>query len=192
MLRKHTRPSIVVLLTAALVLGWSPTAHADQVFHTTQYPLSSVADGSVHGWVIDVHTQGPSIYAQERYLLRDVSPGQTYLMNLYAYSDPACSDLVVTVPGTATMTANAAGNAHGATTLSPLRWKACLERRTTCAGRSRTVPTPSSTRPRAWPWRSTEARRRTSPHREPLDAVDARGALRVVTSFQGAIGERSS
>ena len=119
MLRKYTRPSIVALWTAALVLGWSPTAHADQVFHTTQYPLSSVADESVHGWVIDVHTQGPRIYAQERYLLRDVNPGQTYVMNLYAYSDPDCSDLVVPVPGTATMTANASGNAHGATTFVP-------------------------------------------------------------------------
>ena len=119
MLRKHVRPSIVVLWTAALVLGWSPTAHADQVFHTTQYPLSSVADESVHGWVIDVHTQGPTIYAQERYLLRDVDPGQTYVMNLYAYSDPDCRNLVVPVPGTATMTANASGNAHGATTFVP-------------------------------------------------------------------------
>jgi hypothetical protein len=119
MLRKHARPSVVVLGTAALVLGWSPTAQADQVFHTTKYPLSSVGDESAHGWVVDVHTQGPKIYAQERYLLRDVNPGQTYVMNLYAYSDPNCSDLVVPVPGTATMTANAAGNAHGATTFVP-------------------------------------------------------------------------
>lgn len=119
MLRKHSRQAIGVLGAAALVLGWSPTAQADQAFHTTKYPLSSVADGSVHGWVIDIHTQGPRIYAQERYQLRDVSPGQTYVMNLYAYSDPDCSDLVVSVPGTATMTANISGNAHGATTFVP-------------------------------------------------------------------------
>jgi hypothetical protein len=107
------------LCTAARVLGWSPTAHADRVFHTAQYPLLSVADESAHGWVIDVHAQGPRIYAQERYLLRDVNPGQAYVMNLYAYSDPSCSDLVVSVPGTATMTANASGNAHGAATFVP-------------------------------------------------------------------------
>ena len=119
MLRKHSGLSIIVLWTAALVLGLSPTARADQDFHTTQYPLSSVADGSAHGWVIDVHTQGPRIYAQERYLLHDVSPGQTFVMNLYAYSDPDCTDLVVPVPGTATMTANVAGNAHGTATFVP-------------------------------------------------------------------------
>ena len=72
MLRKPSGLSIVVLSAAALVLGSSPAARADRVFHTTQYPLSSVADGSVHGWVTDIHTQGPTIYAQERYLGVDV------------------------------------------------------------------------------------------------------------------------
>ena len=119
MLRKHSAQSVVVLGTAALVLGWSPTAQADPTFHTAQYPLSSVADGSAHGWVVDIHAQGPRIYAQERYLLQDVVPGQTYVMNLYAHTDPGCRTLVVAVPGTATMTANAAGNAHGAATFVP-------------------------------------------------------------------------
>jgi hypothetical protein len=118
-LRKPSGLSIVVMSVAALVLGSTPAARADRVFHTTQYPLSSVADGSVHGWVTDIHTQGPTIYAQERYLLRDVAPGRTYVVNLAAYSDPDCTDLVVAVPGTATMTANAGGNAHGGTTFVP-------------------------------------------------------------------------
>jgi hypothetical protein len=106
-------------LTGLLLLLPAFPAQADQGFHTTQYPLSSVTDGSGHGWVIDVHAQGPTIYAQERYQLRDVEPGQTYVMNLYAYSDDGCGDLVVAVPGTATMTANAAGNARGGTTFVP-------------------------------------------------------------------------
>ena len=109
----------LAVLTALLLLVPALPAEADQDFHTTQYPLTSVADGSVHGWVIDIHTQGPTIYAQERYLLRDVGPGQTYVMNLYAYSDPDCGALVVPVPGTATMTANTSGNAHGAATFVP-------------------------------------------------------------------------
>jgi len=119
MLRRHWAHSVMVLLTAALVFGWLPTAQADQTFHTTRYALSSVVDGSAHGAVIDIHTQGPRIYAQERYVLRDVLPGGTYVMNLYVYSDPDCTDLVAPVPRTATMTANAAGNAHGAMTFVP-------------------------------------------------------------------------
>ena len=119
MLRKRVTAWIVGLLVTSGVLGWAPTAQADQAFHTTRYTLSSVADGSLHGSVTDIHTQGPTIYAQERYLLLNVEPGHTYVMNLYAYSDSVCSDVVVAVPGTATMKANVAGNAHGATTFVP-------------------------------------------------------------------------
>ena len=116
---KRLAPLIIAGSAAALVLAWAPTAQADQTFHTTRYALSSVLDGSLHGSVTDIHTQGPTVYAQERYDLRDVKPRQTYVMNLYAYSDNGCAHLVVPVPGTATMTANVAGNAHGATTFVP-------------------------------------------------------------------------
>jgi hypothetical protein len=119
MLRKHSGPTAIVVWTVALVLGWSPTAQADQAFHTTKYPLSSLADGSVHGWVTDIHAEGPTIYAQERYLLRHVSPGETYVMNLFAYSDTGCTDLVVSVPAIDTITTNVAGNARGSATFVP-------------------------------------------------------------------------
>lgn len=114
----HTLTRLASLTGLLLLLPALP-AQADQDFHTTQYALSSVVDGSAHGWVVDIHTQGPQIYAQERYQLRHVSPGQTYVMNLFAHSDPGCTQLVVAVPGIATMTANAAGNAHGGATFVP-------------------------------------------------------------------------
>jgi len=117
--RKYLGPSVIGLAVVAVVLGGAPAAQADQTFHTTRYALLSVADGSVHGSVIDIHAQGPTIYAQERYALRNVGPGQTYVMNLSAYSDPGCADLVVAVAGTATLTANVAGNAQGGTTFVP-------------------------------------------------------------------------
>lgn len=114
-------PLAIGLVVAGLLLGWMPMAQADRVFHTTRYALTSLTDQSSHGFVIDIHTQGPTIYAQERYALRDAVPGATYVMNLYVYSSPGCAtgDLVVAIPGTATMTANAAGNARGATTFVP-------------------------------------------------------------------------
>ena len=106
-------------LTGLLLLFTALPAQADRDFHTTKYPLVSVADGSEHGWVIDIHTEGVRIYAQERYLLSDVEPGQRYVMNLYAHSDSQCTELVVPVPGIATMTANASGNARGGATFVP-------------------------------------------------------------------------
>ena len=99
MLGRHWGRLVMVLLTAALVFGWLPTAQADQTFHTTQYALSSVVDGSVHGAVIDIHTQGPTNLRAGAICAARRTPGQTYVMNLYAYSDPDCTDLVVPVPG---------------------------------------------------------------------------------------------
>ncbi len=110
---------LLALLTSVLLLVTALPAQADRDFHTTQYPLFSVADGSEHGWVIDIHTQGVRVYAQERYLLRDVEPGETYVMNLYVHSDPQCTDLVVPVPGIATLTANASGNARSSARFVP-------------------------------------------------------------------------
>lgn len=118
-LSRLTNLARLASLTGLLLLVTALPAQADRDFHTTKYPLVSVADGSEHGWVIDIHTEGVRIYAQERYLLSDVEPGETYVMNLYAHSDSRCTDLVVPVPGIATMTANASGNARSGATFVP-------------------------------------------------------------------------
>ena len=68
--------------------------------------------------MIDIHTQGPTIYAQERYVLVGAEADTTYQVTLLVYSDPGCTALLFPIP-TATMTTNAAGNAHGKATFSP-------------------------------------------------------------------------
>jgi hypothetical protein len=98
---------------AALVtsLAMAVPASADQAFHTQRIPLSAVADAPLKsGAVIDIHTQGPTIYAQERYVLVGAEAGTTYQVTLLVYSDPGCTALLFPIP-TATMTTNAAGNA---------------------------------------------------------------------------------
>ena len=113
-MRPHQRSTAVTLAAAAaLALGAATAAHADPTFPTTKFPLSSVGNSSVTGSVIDIHTQGVRIYAQERYTLRGAMPGTTYAVNLTAYGDAVCSPLglVLAVPGSPTTTANRAGNA---------------------------------------------------------------------------------
>ena len=68
--------------------------------------------------MIDIHTQGPTIYAQERYVLVGAEAETTYQVTLLVYSDPGCTALLFPIP-TATMTTNAAGNAHGKATFYP-------------------------------------------------------------------------
>jgi hypothetical protein len=94
-------------------------ASADPAFHTQRFRLSPIADAPLtSGAVIDVHAQGPNIYAQERYVLVGAEAGTTYQVTLQIYADPACATLLFPVP-TATMTTNAAGNAHGKATFTP-------------------------------------------------------------------------
>ena len=107
----------VAALVTSLVLA--VPASADQAFHTQRIPLSAVAGAPLQsGAVIDVHAQGPTIYAQERYVLVGAEAQTTYQVTLLVYSDPGCTALLFPVP-TATMTTNAAGNAHGKATFYP-------------------------------------------------------------------------
>ena len=107
---------VAALMTS---MAMAAPAAADQAFHTERIPLSAVAGAPLtSGAVIDVHAQGPTIYAQERYVLVGAEPGITYQVTLLVYSDPACTALLFPLP-TATMTTNAAGNAHGKATFYP-------------------------------------------------------------------------
>ena len=107
---------VAALVTSMAMAG---PASADQAFHTQRIPLSAAADAPLKsGAVIDVHTQGPTIYAQERYVLVGAEPGTTYQVTLLVYTDPACSALLFPIT-TTTMTTNAAGNAQGTATFYP-------------------------------------------------------------------------
>ena len=103
----------------AMSMALAGPASADQAFHTQRIPLSAVADAPLtSGAVIDIHTEGPTIYAQERYVLVGAEPSTTYQVTLLVYSDPGCAALLFPIP-TATMTTNAAGSAHGTATFYP-------------------------------------------------------------------------
>src|ERR671910_2617661 len=99
-----------IVAVAALVtsLAMADPASADQAFHTQRIPLSPVADAPLQsGAVIDIHTQGPTIYAQERYVLVGAEAETTFQVTLLVYSDPGCTALLFPI-STATMTTNAA------------------------------------------------------------------------------------
>jgi len=110
---------LVLMAASVTSIALSAPASADQAFHTLRLPLTAVADAPLaSGAVIDVHAQGPTIYAQERYLLVGARAGTSYQVTLYVNSEPGCTSLLFPVP-TATMTTNAAGNAEGKSTLPP-------------------------------------------------------------------------
>jgi hypothetical protein len=111
---------------AGLVLAFGmavPQVSADQTFHTERIPLLPVAGAPLHqGFVVDVHANGPVIFAQERYVLVGATPNGVYQvqLNVHAPSDTSCSGATVLPPiPEATLLTNAAGNGEAGFTFTP-------------------------------------------------------------------------
>jgi hypothetical protein len=97
-------------LVAVLIGLMAAPALADRVYHSQHIVLMSDTGATV-GFVENIHANGPTIYAQERYVLVGAEPG-TYTVSLHI-SSPA---LVLT---SATFATNAVGNGVGKVTFSP-------------------------------------------------------------------------
>lgn len=95
-----------VTLAAAALAG---TAAADAVYHSERLDLKGVAGAPGGGMVVNVHTNGPQVYAHEIYTLRQAVPG-TYqvILNVFPTSLD-CTGMALAVP-TATLETNARGN----------------------------------------------------------------------------------
>lgn len=114
---------LVTALTVGLLSlsALAPVASADQTFHTERIPLVPVNGAPLKsGAVVDVHANGPVIYAQERYILVGAAPDTTYQVQIAAYSskDTSCSKPFATIPE-ATLTTNRAGNGEAGFTFAP-------------------------------------------------------------------------
>ncbi|MGY1618118.1 hypothetical protein ACI797_15365 [Geodermatophilus sp. SYSU D00691] len=112
----------VAITTVAGVVGsalLAVPASADQTFTTTRYPLFPVGGAPLQqGAVVDIHAEGPQIYAQERYHLSGALPSTEYVVTLNIYLDPSCTDFVAALE-TDTLLTNPAGNANGSATFTP-------------------------------------------------------------------------
>ena len=100
-----------IALFALLALTATSVA-ADAVYHTDQIAIQSVGDASGSGRVINIHPNGPTVFASERYMLRGAEPDATYQVWLVvdaAELDCAFTDLPILMA--ASVTTNAVGNA---------------------------------------------------------------------------------
>jgi hypothetical protein len=103
------RQILVVIATAVLAAAFAGTAAADRVYHTERLELSGVGGAPGGGMVVNIHPNGPNVYAHEIYTLRHAVPG-TYqvFLNLFPTS-LNCTGSSAALP-TATITTNAIGN----------------------------------------------------------------------------------
>jgi hypothetical protein len=106
---------------ALLTVGVASTVSADRAYHTERISLQPIDDAPLRsGSVVNVHANGPTVYALERYLLNGALPNHDYeiALNVHAF-DPGCGEAALEffrVP----ISTNAAGNGHAkAPTITP-------------------------------------------------------------------------
>lgn len=113
---------LAAALTCGLtgLTGLTSPASADAGFHTAKYALDPVAGAPLrNGTVIDIHANGPTVYAQERYHLVGALASTTFAVTLVAYADLGCGGAPITEIPETTFTTDAKGNGHGSVTFTP-------------------------------------------------------------------------
>jgi hypothetical protein len=112
------RHILVLAATAVLAAAFVGTAAADRVYHTERLELSGMAGAPGGGMVVNIHPNGPNVYAHEIYTLRHAVPG-TYqvFLNVFPLS-LNCTGPSAALP-TATITTNAIGNGRADVKFTP-------------------------------------------------------------------------
>jgi hypothetical protein len=108
----------LLLVVGGAAAIFAAVATADAVYHTTLILLQPVAAAPGGGAVINIHANGPTVYAHELYLLKGARAG-SYQVTLHI--DPAhldCSAPALNLP-TATVVTNAVGNGEADATFTP-------------------------------------------------------------------------
>ena len=102
-------------LTAAVFAGM---AGADAVYHTDQLELHGVAGAPGSGSVVNIHANGPNVFAHEIYTLRQALSG-TYEVSIHIFAASLdCSGAPLSFP-TATLTTNLQGNGRADVKFTP-------------------------------------------------------------------------
>jgi hypothetical protein len=106
---------LVATLGAAILVA---SAAADAAYHTERLELAGLAGAPGGGMVVNVHTNGPQVYAHEIYTLRGAVPG-TYQVTLNVFpTSRDCTGPALAFP-TATLNTNARGNGRADVKFTP-------------------------------------------------------------------------
>ena len=112
------RQILVLAATAVFAAAFVGTAAADRVYHTQHLELSGVGGAPGGGMVVNIHPNGPTVYAHEIYTLREAVPG-TYQVSLNLFPTSLnCTGSSIAIP-TATITTNANGNGRADAIFTP-------------------------------------------------------------------------
>jgi hypothetical protein len=112
------RHFLVLAATATLAAAFIGSATADQVYHTERLKLNGVSGAPGGGMVVNIHPNGPNVYAHEIYRLSHAVPG-TYQVSLNVFPTSLdCTGATAVLP-TAMLTTNATGNGRADVKFTP-------------------------------------------------------------------------
>lgn len=123
------RPRRSVVLSAALailLLASASPALADQSNHTTRLPLALTPAGQAAGHptlragqVVNIHANGPVVFAIEDYLVNGAEPATSYAVVLDFYAGNCEGEFEFPFPNGTVLTTDAYGDAHGQARITP-------------------------------------------------------------------------
>jgi hypothetical protein len=112
------RQILVLAATAVVAAAFVGTAAGDRVYHTERLELTGVGGAPGGGMVVNIHPNGPIVYAHEIYTLRHAVPG-TYQVSLSIFPTSLnCTGATSALP-TATLTTNERGNGKAEVKFTP-------------------------------------------------------------------------
>lgn len=120
-MKTRMQPLLTAVVAALLVVTAQGTALADATYHAAHIDLHAVGSAPLRfGFVENIHTQGPNVYAHEIYVLNGAVPGSQFDVSLSVYPlDTTCSTAAMPLGTTATFTTNQAGNGHADHVFAP-------------------------------------------------------------------------
>ena len=112
------RSSLAAAAVAVLATGlFGAPAWGDAVYHSQHIALQPVGSAPLRsGFVENIHANGPTVYAMERYALVGATPG-SYAVTLHLFADTSCTSVIGPFPSI-TFATNAVGNGVGHLQLS--------------------------------------------------------------------------
>ena len=116
---RQPRRLLISAALAFLLLATASPALADQSNHTTRLALwlTPAGEAAGHptlnaGQVVNIHANGPVVFAIEDYLLNGAKPMTSYAVVLDFYFGSCDGPLLFPFPNGVTLTTDAEGNAH--------------------------------------------------------------------------------
>jgi hypothetical protein len=113
-MRRVTLP--MAILAVCVLAG---PVSADSLYHTERLALQPVAGSSGGGMVVNIHPNGPNVFAHELYSLKGAQPEQSYQVHLLIYAENlTCAGTPIDL-STAVVETNTSGNGTAAFVLRP-------------------------------------------------------------------------